>query len=251
MDQCKPVATPMGAHFKLRLSTDEEARIQSETMREIPYQSAVGSLMYSMIGTRPDLAFSVGLVSRFMSKPLKQHWQAVKWTLRYLNGSLKRKLCYRGEGDFVIRGYCDSDYGGDKDRSRSTTGMVFTFGGNVVSWRSSLQKVVVLSTTEAEYYALIEASREAVSLKGLMEELGAVEIYYDSQGAIALAKNAIFHERTKHIATKFHFMRDLISDGTVNVLKIATTYNPSDIFTKVLPVGKLQEALELLRVTEE
>ena len=73
MDQCNPVVTPMGEHFKLRLSTDEEARIQSETMREIPYQSAVGSLMYSMIGTRPDLAFSVGLVCRFMSKPLKQH----------------------------------------------------------------------------------------------------------------------------------------------------------------------------------
>ena len=73
MDQYKPVATSMGAHFKLRSATDEEERIQSETMREIPYQSSVGSLMYSMIGTRPDLAFSVGLVCRFMSKPLKQH----------------------------------------------------------------------------------------------------------------------------------------------------------------------------------
>ena len=179
----------------------------------------------------------------------------MKWILRYLNGSPKRKLCYKGEGDFLIRGYCDSDYGGDRDRSKSTTGMIFTVGGNVVSWRSSLQKVVALSTTEAEYYALTEASREAVWLKGLMEELGhkqgAMEIYCDSQGAIALAKNAVFHERTKHIATKLHFIRDLISDGTVKVLKTATTYNPADIFTKVLPVGKLQEALELLRVTEK
>ncbi|KAG7533237.1 Reverse transcriptase RNA-dependent DNA polymerase [Arabidopsis thaliana x Arabidopsis arenosa] len=205
MDQCKLVATPMGVHFKLRAATDDEVRVQSETVRSVPYQSAVGSLMYSMLGTRADLAYSVG-----------------------------------GEGEFIIRGYCDSDYAGDKDRSRSTTGMVFTVGGNVVSWKSSLQKVVALSTTEANFMALTEAAKEAVWLKGFMEELGhsqgAVEINCDSQSAIALAKNAVFHERTKHISTKFNFIRDLISDGTVQVVKIATEYNHADIFTKVLPV---------------
>lgn len=114
MDLCKSVATPMGAHFRLRSATEEEVRLQSDTMRTVPYQSAVGSLMYSMIGTRPDLAYSVGLVCRFMSKPLKEHWQAVKWILRYIKGSLNRNLCYRSEGEFVIKGYCDSDYGADQ-----------------------------------------------------------------------------------------------------------------------------------------
>ncbi|KAG7592586.1 GAG-pre-integrase domain [Arabidopsis thaliana x Arabidopsis arenosa] len=254
MDQSKPVGTPIGVHFKLSAATDEEVRVQYESMRSIPYQSAVGSLMYSMIGTRPDLAHSVSLVCRFMSKPLKQHWQAVKWILRYIKGSLKRKLCYSSEGDFVIQGYCDSDYGADKDRRRSTSGVVFTVGGNVVSWKSSLQKVVALSSTEAEYMALTDASKEAVWLLGLMNELGfkqkTVDIYSDSQSAIALAKNAVFHERTKHIEVKYHFIRDLISDGVIQVKKIATSYNPADIFTKVVPVGKLQEALEFLRVTE-
>ncbi|KAG7532846.1 Zinc finger CCHC-type superfamily [Arabidopsis thaliana x Arabidopsis arenosa] len=254
MDQSKPVGTPIGVHFKLRAATDEEVRVQYESMRSIPYQSAVGSLMYSMIGTRPDLAHSVSLVCRFMSKPLKQHWQAVKWILRYIKGSLKRKLCYSSEGDFVIQGYCDSDYGADKDRRRSTSGVVFTVGGNVVSWKSSLQKVVALSSTEAEYMALTDASKEAVWLLGLMNELGfkqkTVDIYSDSQSAIALAKNAVFHERTKHIEVKYHFIRDLISDGVIQVKKIATSYNPADIFTKVVPVGILQEALEFLRVTE-
>jgi len=92
MDQSKLVLMPVGIHFKLRSATDEEAKSQYESMRAVPYQSVVGSLMYAMIGTRPDLAHSIGLVCRFMSKPLKEHWQGVKWVLRYIQGSLKRKL---------------------------------------------------------------------------------------------------------------------------------------------------------------
>ncbi|CAA7024876.1 unnamed protein product [Microthlaspi erraticum] len=117
------------------------------------------------------------------------------------------------------------------------------------------KKIVALSTTEDEYMALAEAAKEAVWLHGLMNELGfkqeAVQIYCDSQSAITLAKNVVFHERTKHIAVKFHFIRDLISMGLVQVLKIATEYNPADILTKVLQVGKFQEALRFLRVIED
>lgn len=254
MEQAKAVGTPLGAHFELRAATEIEIREQAEAMRKIPYQSAVGSLMYSMICTRPDLAFAVGLVCRYMSNPIKMHWQAVKWILRYLKGSTKTRIVFRNDGEFVVRGYCDADYAGDADRRRSTTGMVFTIGGNPVSWKSSLQKVVALSSTESEYIALSETSREAVWLRGFMVELGfeqgAVKIYCDSQSAMALAKNAVCHERTKHIQTKYHFVRDLITDGWVQVVKIATEYNPADIFTKVLPVGKFKGALDLLRVTE-
>lgn len=125
----------------------------------------------------------------------------------------------------------------------------------MISWRSCLQKVVALSTTEAEYIALSEASREAVWLRGLMQELGfeqeAVKIYCDSQSAIALAKNDVHHEKTKHVQVKYHFIRDLISLKWVEVLKIATAYNPADIFTKVLPIGKFRNALKLLRITEQ
>jgi len=123
----------MGIHFKLRSATDEEVKIQYEAMRTVPCQSVVGSLMYAMIGTRPDLAHFVGLVCRFMSKPLKEHWQAVKWVLRYIQGLLKRKLCYSNKGDFIIQGYCDSDHGEEQDGRRSTSGVIFTVGGNVVS----------------------------------------------------------------------------------------------------------------------
>ncbi|CAA7043752.1 unnamed protein product [Microthlaspi erraticum] len=255
MDQNKATGTPLGAHFKLQAATEKQSQDQRESMKNVPYQSAVGSLMYAMIGTRPDLAYAVGLVCRFMSDPIKDHWAAVKWIMRYVNGTLKRKLVYKREGEFVIKGYCDSDYAADKDKRRSISEMVFTAGGNPISWRSNLQKIVALSTTEAEYMALAEAAKEAVWLHGLMNELGfkqeAVQIYCDSQSAIALAKNAVFHERTKHIAVKFHFIRDLISMGLVQVLKIATKYNPANILTKVLQVGKFQEALRFLRVKED
>ena len=223
-------------------------------MSKIPYQSAVGSVMYTMVVTRLDLAYAVGLISRFMSKPLKEHWQAVKWVLWYIKGTVDTRLCFKKKGDFVIKGYTDSDYNGDLDQRRSTSGMVFTAGGNSISWRSSLQKVVALSTTEAEYIALSDAVKEGVWLKLFSEELGfpqeSVEIFCDSQSAIALSKNVVYHEKTKNVATKYHFIRDLIAAGEVQVLKIATEYNPADIFTKVLPVFKFREALRLLRVSK-
>lgn len=254
LDQCNSVQTPLGVHFKLRAATEKDLKEQEEEMKSVPYASAVGSIMYAMIGTRVDLAYPVGVISRYMSKPLKEHWQAVKWVLRYIKGSTGLKLVFKRQERFVLSGYCDSDFSGELDHMRSTGGYVFTLGGGTISWRSSLQRVVALSTTEAEYMALAEAGKEAVWIKRLMNEMGfhqgAVEVFCDSQSAIALSKNAVFHERTKHVARKFHFIRDLITDGLVKVTKIPTLYNPADILTKVLPVGKLQDALELLQLSK-
>lgn len=103
MDQCKHVATLMGIYFRLETSTDDEIRLQYDSMRSIPYQSDVGSLMYAMIATRPDLPYAVGLVCRSISNPLIEHWRALKWILRYINGSLSMKPCYRNEGEFTER----------------------------------------------------------------------------------------------------------------------------------------------------
>lgn len=254
MEKCKSVSTPLGAHFRLSSATEKELKEQNDYMKTVPYQSAVGSLMYSMVGTRPDLAYAIGMVCRFMSNPIKIHWQAVKWVLRYVRGSTKMKLSYRKESQFIVKGYCDADYGADLDKRRSITGMVFTVGGNVVSWRSSLQKSIALSTTEAEWIALGEASKEAMWLRGFINELGfeqdRVEIFCDSQSAIALSRNPVHHEKTKHVDVKYNFVRELVSEKIIDVVKIATQYNPADIFTKVLPVGKMREALRFLRVTE-
>ena len=253
MENCKPVKTPLGAHMRLKSVTDKEREEEADQMKFIPYANAVGNIMYLMIGSRPDLECPVGMINRFMGKPLMVHWQAVKWVLRYIQGSLDTRLKFKGKGEFVATGYCDSDYSADLDKRRSITGYTFTVGGNVISWRSSLQPVVALSTTEAEYISLTEAAKEAIWLKGLMNKLGfkqrAVEIHCDSQSAIALAKNAVHHERTKHIQKRFHFIRDTITDGETKVLKISTVYNPADMLTKVLPVNKFLSAMEKLRIT--
>jgi len=255
MSEPKPTMTPLGAHFKFQAATEQKLVRDEDFMKFVPYSSAVGSIMYAMIGTRPDLAYPVGIVSRFMSKPSKDHWVGVKWVLRYTKGTLKTRLCYKKSSSFKIVGYCDANYAADLDRRRSITGLVFTLGGNTISWKSSLQRVVAQSTTESEYMSLNEAVKEAVWLKGLLKDFRydqkSVEVFCDSLRAIALSKNNVHHERTKHIDVKFHYIRDIIADGTVEVLKISTEKNPEDIFIKVLAVSKFQIALNLLRVKSE
>ena len=130
-------------------------------MKKVPYQSAVGSLMYAMLCTRPDIAYAVGVVSRFMSNPGEAHWSAVKWIFRYLRGTSKMCLCF-GSGDPILQGYTDVDYAGDMDSRKSTSGYLMTFAGGAVAWQSRLQKCISLSTTEAEYIAVVEACKEVL-----------------------------------------------------------------------------------------
>ena len=140
-------------------------------MAKVPYASACGSLMYAMVATRPDIAYAVGVVSRYMSNPGKKHWEAVKSILRYLSGTADRQLCY-GRGELSIQGYVDSDYAGCVDTRRSTTGWIYTFAGAAISWRSKLQDCTSVSTTEAEYVAASEACKEAIWLARLVGDLG-------------------------------------------------------------------------------
>jgi len=159
MADAKGVSTPIGAHFKLSAVRNNDESVDTEVC---PYSSVVGSVMYAMIGNRPDVAYALGLVSRFMSNPGHMHWESVKWLLRYLKRSMDLKLVYTKGKDMKIHGFCDSDYAADLDKRRSISGYVFTVGGNTVSWKSSLQHVVALSTTEAEFMALTEAVKEAI-----------------------------------------------------------------------------------------
>jgi hypothetical protein len=140
-------------------------------MSRVPYSSTVGSLMYAMVCTRPDIAHAVGVVRRYMKNPCKEHWEEVKCILRYLRGTATHALCFGGSDTF-LQGYVDSDMAGDKDNRRRTTGYVFTIGGTIISWILKLKKVVALSTTEAEYVVATEASKEMIWLQRFMEELG-------------------------------------------------------------------------------
>lgn len=173
MDGAKPVSTPLATHFKLSLNDVPKTEKEVEQMSQVPYTSAVGSLMYAMVCSRPDLSHAVSVVSRYMSNLGKRHWEAVKWILRYLRGSTNVCLMFDGclNANGVV-GYVDSDYAGDLDKRRSLTGYIFTVFGCVVSWKATLQSTVALSTTEAEYMALTEAVKEGKWLHGFLSSLG-------------------------------------------------------------------------------
>lgn len=221
MFEAKSVVTRTASHFKLRSLHPKERAEEYEYMKSLPYASVVGSLMYAMIGSRPDLGFAVGLISRFMSHPSREHWEAAKWVLRYVKRAYDMCLTFRRCSDFSIEGYSDSDYSTDLDKRRSVSGIVFKFGGNTVSWKSGLQSVVALSATEAEYMALTLTVKEAIWLRGICTEMGfeqnSVRIHCDSQSAITLSKNSVHHERTKHMDRDFHFIRDIVAKGWVSI----------------------------------
>ncbi|KAG9442249.1 hypothetical protein H6P81_018103 [Aristolochia fimbriata] len=241
----------VGAHFRLSSGLSPQNEKEKGYMLHVPYTSAVGCLIYAVVCTRPDISHVVSVVSRFMSNPGREHWQAVKWILRYLRGTSNTCLEFK-KNNFRLVGYVDSDYAGDLDRRRSLTGYVFTLENCAISWKATLQHVVALSTTEAEYMAVTEAVKEAIWLQGLYRELNTNDevtvVFCDSQSVIHLTKDQMHHERTKHIDVRFHFIKDTIAQGTVMVKKIGTEDNPADMLTKSLLVKKFEHCLNLVGV---
>ena len=167
MDNAKPTSTLLPTTIRLSdrdsPSTEEERKLNGK----IPYASAVGSIMYAMVATRPDLAYSIGIVSWYMSNPGRKHWEAVKHILRYLRGTKDARLTFGSNNSTEVEGYTDSDYAGNTDNLKSTSGYVFTYGGGAISWRSKLQECTTLSTIEAEYIATSNVAKEAVWLHRL------------------------------------------------------------------------------------
>ncbi|XP_038984402.1 secreted RxLR effector protein 161-like [Phoenix dactylifera] len=173
MGNAKPVSTPLANHFRCLTSQCPKTEKEIEDMSKVPYASAVGCLMYAMVCTRPDLAHAVSAVSKFMANPGRQHWDAVKWIFRYLRSTTDHGIMFvRQQDDPSVVGYVDADYAGDLDDRRSTTGYVFTLAGGPISWRSMVQSLVALSTTESEYMAVAEAAKEALWLTGLVQGAG-------------------------------------------------------------------------------
>eukprot|EP00253_Pinus_taeda_P006703 PITA_06703 len=164
----KPVKVPIPVGVNLFVEQCPKTQEEEEDMSRVPYESAVGSLMYAMVCTRPYVVHAVGVLRRFMSKPGKEHWTTVKRVFRYLRGTSDYGLCYQGRPglDRVldIRGFVDEEWVGDLDQRRSTSGYVFNLFGGAVSWMSKKQSVVALSTTKAKYMAATHASNEVVWL---------------------------------------------------------------------------------------
>jgi hypothetical protein len=233
LTDCNPALTPMEERLKLsRDSTTEEVDATQ-------YWRLVGSLRY-LAHTRPDLAFSVGYVSRFMQRLATEHQQAVKRIIRYVAGTLDHGLYYpRCPGEAHLVGYSGRDHAGDIDTSKSMSGIIFFFGKCLVSWQSVKQQVVALSSCEAEYIAASTASTQALWLVRLLSDLldrdtAAVELRVDSKSALALAKNPIFHDRSKHIRVRYHFIRGCLEEGNFKACYINTKDQLVNLLTKPL-----------------
>jgi hypothetical protein len=252
MQNAKPVSTLLAPHFKLSAKQCAKIDADLEYMSKVPYSSVVGSLMYAMVCSRPDLSHAMSIVARYMSNLGKEHRKVVQWIFRYLNGSSNACLCFGKSGDGPV-GYVDSDYGGDLDRRISLSGYVFTVGDCDVSWKARLQDTVALSTTKAEYMVIAEVTKEALWLKGIYSELcgikSCITIHYDSQSAIYyLTKDQMITEKSKHIDIRYHSIRD-IEKGLVKVCKISTHDNPIDMMTKHVLVAKFELCSSLVGIT--
>jgi len=238
MGDCNPTKYPMEPGMKLH------ADKQGERTDATNYRRIIGCLRY-LLHTRPDLAFSVGVASRFMEKPTVMHLKAVKQILRYLKGTIDLGLVYTQEGKpEVITGYSDSDLAADVVGRRSTGGMAFYLNDSLITWCSHKQKTVALSSCESEFMAATAAAMQALWLRSLLAELTgrkkeAVTLYVDNNSAIALMKNSVFHGRSKHIDTKYHFIRECVERGQIVVRRVCTNVQRAHALTKPLPACSL------------
>ncbi len=195
-----------------------------------------------------------------MSDPSKEHWSGVKRLLRYIKGTLNFGLKYseserneENEDGDELYGYSDANWAGDVDSRRSTSGYVFKVGNCTVSWCSKKQASVTKSTTEAEYVALSQATQEAIWMRQLLSDIGCkseqpTTLYEDNQGAIEISKNARFHNRTKHIDVRFHFIREKVVSKEVKVIYCSTEDMLADIMTKGLTKKKFQRLRRMLNI---
>lgn len=204
------------------------------------YQSMIGSLMYLMLGSRPDLAYSIGKLARFSSNPSTQHMHAIDRVLRYLKAYPDKYLEWIPGGTVLPDGFVDADFASDKSDRKSTTGYVFYLNGTLFSWSSKKQSTVATSTMEAEYIALFHASQQAAWIWQFYKQIGLpltspIEIRCDSEAAINVAKAEESHKASKHLDVKLHSIRERIEHGIISVLRVPTKENVADMFTKSLP----------------
>ena len=246
MDACNSTTVPMDFNVKLAKSIEEKS------IDERDYRRSIGCLRY-LLHTRPDLSFSVGVLSRYMHAPKESHGAALKQVLRYLRGTISLGLVYTQSTSLELTGFSDASLNVDIDDGKSTTGYVFYLNASPISWCSCKQEIVALSSCEADFMAATEAAKQAIWIQELLGEVignesRKVVIKVDNKSAIALTKNPVFHGRSKHIHRRFHFIRECVENDQVEVEHVPGTEQRADILTKSLGRVKFIEMRKLIGV---
>ena len=222
------------------------------------YQAVIGSIMWSMTGTRPDTAFAVIKLAKYNQNPGPDHFKAARHLMRYLLATWDYALVYDGNTSDQIMGMSDADWGMDKDERKSTSGNVFFLANSAITWKSKMQSTVATSTAESEYMALAEASMQSSWLRNLTWEIGQrlddepTYLFTDNQAAQYLVEEPKHDPKTRHIDIKYHFIRDLVIKGKVTVHWIPTDEMIADDLTKPLqPITheKFREAMGIIPVS--
>jgi len=234
----------------VKISKDKDGTPVDETY----FKQLVGSLMY-LTATRPDMMFVTCLVSRYMAKPTNLHLQTIKRALRYLKGTVSYGIYYRKDGNGELRVYTDSDYAGDVEDRKSTSGYVFLLNFGAVSWCSKKQPIVTLSTTEAEFVAAAMCTCQAIWIKRILKELRyndeyCTRIWCDNSSTIKLSKNPVMHGRSKHIDVRYHFLRNLTKEGLMDLVHCGSRDQLADIMTKPLKAEDFQRLRNSLGVCD-
>jgi hypothetical protein len=243
LSDSKPSRIPVDTGYQ------KQQTMQDDMKNKEVYRQAIGSLLYLATNTRPDIAVSTSILARKVSKPSEADWTEVKRIFKYLIHTKDKKLKLgniQQWDNMQLTGYADADWGGDTTERKSNTGYFFKYLGAPIVWASRKQTLVALSSTEAEYIALSEATQEAICLRRLLEDFnqqitGPTVIYEDNQSCIKLLQDERSSHRTKHIATKYHFVRDLFKSGDIDVKYCPSETMTADVLTKPLGAEKLRQ----------
>jgi hypothetical protein len=250
LSQCRRISVPIsgGDIGELDTSTD------TEPVDPTIYRNIIGRLMYAMVATRPDIAYAVSTLGKYASKPNSTHLRVAKKLVCYLHHTANSTITYpKGTKQVTLTGFSDADWANDRLDRRSITGYIFQVNGAPISWCSKKQQTVALSSTEAEYMAACQATKEAIWLRRLLSDFGHPQssptiLNEDNQSTIALAKNPIHHNRTKHIDVQHHFVREKVASGEIQIVYCQSADQLADLMTKALTKDKFLHLLGLLRL---
>jgi hypothetical protein len=239
MQDCKPSTTSMSKREVNALTTGDTGGKKLDTNSHALYRQIIGKLMYAMMGTRPNLAYTLSVLERFTATPDTYHMALAKRMLTYVKATINYRLYYKRESRSTtptLTGYVDSDYANSDDR-KSMTGVCFFIDDSLIYWYSKRQSTVATSTIVAEYFALYEVTTECICLHNLMADIGIPQkgpttIREDNQTAIKLAEDETSHKRTKHIVVKYHYSKEQQDINTISISYISSEDNLVDFFTK-------------------